>query len=66
MMEHEELNYVELPACDIEATQKKVQNASGRILKAGFGFPGGGRFHFADPGGNEFAIWTDVEAPGTS
>lgn len=24
-----------------------------------FSFPGGRRFHFAEPGGSEFAIWSD-------
>jgi len=44
---------------DLEATQKKVEAAGGRIVKAIFSFPGGRRFHFTDPGGNELAAWSD-------
>ena len=44
---------------NIEATQKKVEKAGGSILKPVFTFPGGRRFHFSEPGGNEFAVWTD-------
>jgi len=31
----------------------------GSIVKEIFEFPGGRRFHFADPGGNELAVWSD-------
>ncbi len=44
---------------DIEKTQAKVEGAGGSIVKVLFMFPGGRRFHFADPNGNEFAVWTD-------
>ncbi|NRA71300.1 MAG: VOC family protein [Gammaproteobacteria bacterium] len=44
---------------DIEATQKKVITAGGTIAQAIFTFPGGRRFHFIEPSGNEFAVWTD-------
>lgn len=42
----------------LEETQAKVEAAGGDILEAIFSFPGGRRFHFADPNGNEFAVWT--------
>ncbi|MDZ7770175.1 MAG: hypothetical protein U5K38_14385, partial [Woeseiaceae bacterium] len=32
---------------------KKSRDAGGRITREPFGFPGGRRFHFADPSGNE-------------
>jgi uncharacterized protein len=32
-----------------------------RIVKAIFSFPGGRRFHFTDPNGNELAVWSDAE-----
>jgi predicted enzyme related to lactoylglutathione lyase len=33
--------------------------SGGTILKEIFDFPGGRRFHFADPNGNEFAVWSE-------
>jgi len=42
---------------DIEATLAAVQAANGVILKPIFAFPGGRRFHFRDPAGNELAVW---------
>ena len=46
---------------DIAATQAKVERAGGKILKPLYAFPGGQRFHFTEPGGNEFAVWTEPE-----
>ena len=43
---------------DINATQTKVEGAGGVIVKPIFSFPGGRRFHFEEPSGNEFAVWT--------
>jgi predicted enzyme related to lactoylglutathione lyase len=48
-------------ASDLEAVQEKVLAAGGRIVKETFSFPGGRRFHFADPNGNELAVWSDHE-----
>jgi predicted enzyme related to lactoylglutathione lyase len=36
-----------------------VREASGAITRPPFEFPGGRRFHFADPAGNELAVWSD-------
>lgn len=44
---------------DIESTLTKVVAAGGYITKEIFPFPGGRRFHFTEPSGNEFAVWTD-------
>jgi uncharacterized protein len=41
----------------LEATQKAVEEAGGRIVRPIFSFPGGRRFHFLDPAGNELAVW---------
>ena len=41
---------------DLEATQQSVLDAGGSLIKEIFSFPGGRRFHFADPSGNEFAV----------
>jgi predicted enzyme related to lactoylglutathione lyase len=42
----------------LEETQAKVERAGGRIVKPIFSFPGGRRFHFEEPSGNEFAVWS--------
>ena len=44
---------------DLEATRTAVAAAGGRIVKEIFSFPGGRRFHFADPSGHELAVWSD-------
>lgn len=46
---------------NLEQTQRKIERAGGEILKPVFAFPGGRRFHFADPNGNEFAVWSDQD-----
>lgn len=43
----------------LEQTQDKIERAGGRIIKPIFDFPGGRRFHFGDPSGNEYAVWSD-------
>jgi predicted enzyme related to lactoylglutathione lyase len=43
---------------DLEAALAAVEAAGGRIVKPVFAFPGGRRFHFLDPGGNELAAVT--------
>ncbi len=40
---------------DLEAALVQVVNAGGRIVRPIFGFPGGRRFQFIDPNGNELA-----------
>ena len=42
---------------DLEASLDAVENAGGTIVRPIFSFPGGRRFHFTDPGGNELAVW---------
>jgi uncharacterized protein len=42
---------------DLEAALAAVQKAGGKISKPIFSFPGGRRFHFLDPSGNELAAW---------
>ena len=44
---------------NLEATQQKITEAGGSIVRDTFSFPGGRRFHFADPNGNESAVWSD-------
>ena len=50
---------VVLYATDLEAMLARVQKAGASIVKPIFSFPGGRRFHFRDPSGNELAVWSD-------
>lgn len=42
---------------DLRSAELLVQKAGGSITKKTFSFPGGSRFHFRDPNGNELAVW---------
>ena len=44
---------------DLEAAQGRIEQAGGSIAKPIFEFPGGRRFHFTEPSGNELAVWSD-------
>lgn len=44
---------------NIETTKQKIIKAGGVIEKDIFNFPGGKRFHFIDPDGNELAVWSE-------
>ena len=44
---------------DLGAVKSMVIEAGGKITKDIFSFPGGQRFHFTDPSGNELAVWSD-------
>ena len=46
----------------LEITESKIINAGGKIIRPIFSFPGGRRFHFTEPSGNEFAVWSDIDA----
>ena len=46
-----------LYSAELEKTLAAVETAGGTILKPIFAFPGGRRFHFRDPAGNELAVW---------
>ncbi len=47
---------------DLEDTERRVKKAGGLISQAIFSFPGGRRFHFTEPSGNELAVWSPVKA----
>lgn len=47
---------VVLWADDLAASQRAVEQAGGAISKPLFAYPGGRRFHFTDPSGNELAV----------
>jgi predicted enzyme related to lactoylglutathione lyase len=44
---------------NLEIVQEKVITAGGSVIKPIFSFPGGHRFHFSDPNGNEYAVWSE-------
>lgn len=50
---------VVLFAHDLEAMQAKVEAAGGVVVRPIYSFPGGRRFHFTDPAGNELAVWSE-------
>lgn len=45
---------------NLEETQDKIKQAGGKVIKPIFSFPGGRRFHFTEPSGNEFAVWAQA------
>jgi len=47
-------------ATALEAIRDAVVFAGGKIVVETHDFPGGRRFHFTDPAGNELAVWSDV------
>lgn len=44
---------------DLEACLSRVEKAGGTVTVPIFEFPGGKRFHFSDPNGNDLAVWSD-------
>lgn len=45
---------------DLERAKSEVIKANGKISTDIFSFPGGRRFHFLDPSGNELAVWSEA------
>jgi predicted enzyme related to lactoylglutathione lyase len=43
----------------LETTRDAIVAAGGKIIQPIFSFPGGRRFHFCDPNGNELAVWSE-------
>jgi len=46
-------------SASLQQTQQAVEQNGGKITKPIFDFPGGRRFHFTEPSGSEFAVWSD-------
>jgi predicted enzyme related to lactoylglutathione lyase len=46
-------------SADLAATERLVKQHGAAIVRPTFSFPGGRRFHFTEPAGNEFAVWSD-------
>src|SRR5690606_12015816 len=53
---------VVLYSSELETTIKKVTSSGGKVVQNIFDFPGGRRFHFTDPNGNEYAVWSEPDA----
>jgi predicted enzyme related to lactoylglutathione lyase len=43
----------------LEETRAKIVSSGGNIQREIYPFPGGRRFHFVDPAGNELAVWSE-------
>jgi len=50
---------VVLYATNLEAIEARVRQSGGQVVRETYAFPGGRRFHFSDPSGNELAVWSD-------
>ncbi len=50
---------VVLYSTDLAEVLTQIRESGGQIVKDIFEFPGGRRFHFTDPSGNELAVWSD-------
>ena len=49
---------VQMYSDDLDATLAAVREAGGTVVQEPFEFPGGRRFHFRDPAGNELGVWS--------
>ena len=50
---------VVLYAADLEEVESLIETNGGVIVEETYEFPGGRRFHFADPSGNVLAVWSE-------
>jgi predicted enzyme related to lactoylglutathione lyase len=46
-------------SADLDASVAAVRRAGGTVVEEPYAFPGGRRFHFADPSGNELGVWSE-------
>jgi predicted enzyme related to lactoylglutathione lyase len=44
---------------DLEKSVAAVRSAGGKVVREPYPFPGGRRFHFTDPSGNELGVWSE-------
>jgi len=49
-----------LYSADLDGTLAAVTSAGGRVVNGPYPFPGGRRFHFQDPAGNELGVWSQT------
>ena len=43
---------------DLDGTATRVAEAGGTVIQGPYEFPGGRRFYFLDPSGNELGVWS--------
>ncbi len=46
-------------SAELAATRAKIESHGGTVVRPVYEFPGGRRFHFCDPNGNEYAVWSE-------
>lgn len=44
---------------ELEQIKSRIEEYGGKVSQDIFSFPGGRRFHFLDPAGNELAVWSE-------
>jgi predicted enzyme related to lactoylglutathione lyase len=44
---------------DLDTTLRAVGASGGTVTEGPFDFPGGRRFHFTDPSGNQLGVWSE-------
>ncbi|MCW6006941.1 VOC family protein [Micromonospora sp. CPCC 205371] len=49
-----------LYSTDLDQTVAAVRKAGGEVVNGPYDFPGGRRFHFTDPSGNELGAWAEA------
>ena len=49
-----------LYSTDLDRSVEAVKNAGGQVVNGPYDFPGGRRFHFTDPSGNELGVWAEA------
>lgn len=52
--------FVLLYSTDLDRSVTEVQEAGGQVVSGPYEFPGGRRFHFTDPSGNELGVWSEA------
>lgn len=50
--------FVILYSEDLDASAQTVRDNGGEVTMEPYAFPGGRRFHFTDPSGNELGVWS--------
>jgi predicted enzyme related to lactoylglutathione lyase len=49
-----------LYSTDLDGSVSAVTEAGGKVVNGPYEFPGGRRFHFTDPSGNELGVWAEA------
>jgi hypothetical protein len=52
--------FVLLYSADLDRSVQAVRDAGGTVVQEPYAFPGGRRFHFTDPSGNELGVWAEA------